>query len=240
MLRKMVLVAVSAALLLSFHGRLAQADIIALYGPPELGQDFPNLSMAARETIDNGIHGNEGWSGYWDQWPNWSFKPAPLSYSDPNLGLSSTSLSTSITYPGSYLLAQGSGSAYSANYNSTAGSGIIITFKTAVNCTYHLVVSALGDNAGVSFTAFPYGEPWYYVLAPANGIFDLTGPLYPGVEYQFVIGANETGGTDGRIFSGAWNFDLSVQAVPIPPTLLLLGSGLLGLGALNLRRRQRS
>jgi hypothetical protein len=253
MVKKVVVSAILAVLLLALQGPGAQADIIALYGPPEWGQGYPNMSISARENIDNGLYGDAGWSGYWTTGQtDRSFNPAPLSYEDSSKttdsNSSGTSLSSGVYYPGNYLHAQANGTAFSENPDSTASSGITLMFKVAVPCTYHLWGSVTGDNAGVGFTAFPDGAPWHYELDPntTRGGFDITGLLAPGIEYQFVIGATNKGNADNPgTYRGDWNFDLTAQAataqaVPVPPSLFLLGSGLLGLGATGLNRRLRS
>jgi hypothetical protein len=172
MVKKMVMLVTLAVLLPLLPVGPAQADIIALYGPASLGQDYPNISMATQEIIDAGLHGNAGWSGYWNGWPNWSFNPPNLDYVAENNGLkSSTSLSSGVTYPGSSLHASGTGSASSNNPESTASSGFSIVFTPAVNCKYTLTGIAVGDGAGVSLTewAYGYGTPKVLLSSTTEG-----------------------------------------------------------------------
>jgi hypothetical protein len=114
----------------------------------------------------------------------------------------------------------GSGLIFKANIDLTD----ITTFGTAgglnidglvnlANRTYtgdNVDLRSLRDNGGSAIVSFSFN--------PKHTLFDLT----------------EDGKTHVTSYSGSLTFDL----VPLPSTVLLLGSGLVGLGLLRFRRRQ--
>jgi hypothetical protein len=70
---------------------------------------------------------------------------------------------------------------------------------------------------------------------PDNYTFSFSPSLLAGDTISFAVGPNTAGGT---FISGST--PLSATIVPLPPSVLLLSSGLLGLGAVGWRRRKAS
>ncbi len=81
-----------------------------------------------------------------------------------------------------------------------------------------------------------YSSSWVYDIAPGETKYisvDLTNAINLNhvTHIGFKIGANVNG-------DGDYTFDVQASSVPLPPSVLLLGSGLLGLGLLGFRRRR--
>ncbi len=123
-----------------------------------------------------------------------------------------------------------------------------------------LIFKGFGDNGDIDewiFTATTpfkaYLDAFFYSGVGSNGGFlraVLTGPNgattnLSGATGNFFLGAFAAGTYSLKIVGSVnptdiYNYDLSVQAVPVPAAALLFGSALVGAGALKRRRKQKA
>jgi len=69
---------------------------------------------------------------------------------------------------------------------------------------------------------------------------DFSPILYPGgTDYSYAFGINDWGQVVGVYLDGTGFHGFVATPVPLPGSLLFLGTGLLGLGAVGWRRRRR-
>jgi hypothetical protein len=122
----------------------------------------------------------------------------------------------------------------------------------------------VGDNQGISNAGFSapvsFGPGSLFLpntdLNPVSpgaggGDYAMVGPNYvagngggkfgiePLVQSQMVFTLTGFTGTLGDISNVQFNYGTALASVPIPPSVLLMGSGLLGLGLVGWRRRQK-
>lgn len=91
-----------------------------------------------------------------------------------------------------------------------------------------------GDHGAMSCYIYQNSTLLYSSIDdPDNYTFSFSPSLLAGDTISFAVGPNTAGGT---FISGST--PLSATIVPLPPSVLLLGSGLLGLGAVGWRRRK--
>ena len=120
----------------------------------------------------------------------------------------------------------GSGNIYTIRLNYT-GNGNPLVASGAVNISNLTLNNSIMGPNGTYYSGFTDNFVYFRYSdgTPFTSTFTIAG--------DFVFTSN--GGAPN--FPG-FEFDLSAQPVPLPPSVLLLGSGLLGLGALGWRRKR--
>jgi hypothetical protein len=139
------------------------------------------------------------------------------------------------------------GAAHSGSYGAFIGAygpadPDILTqaITTVANVKYNLSFW-LQDDYGANGTGNPFEVSWN-----GGNLLTLSGVQPVGWVHYTFTGLVGTAGTSditfkGREVPGGWFLDdVSVNAVPLPPSALLMGTGLLGLVGLGWRRRKES
>lgn len=159
-----------------------------------------------------------------------------------NVDIVSNGWSDILAYAGGQfldLVGSNHGGAISQTFSTVPGQQYSLSFAYANN-----VASNIDASAAVSVTGF--GSTNNLLPAGLQNIShsgeSIVWTLY---STTFTAGSTQTTllfrETDELSWNGGILLDaVSVNAVPLPPSILLLGSGLLGLGAMGLRRRWRA
>jgi hypothetical protein len=170
---------------------------------------------------------------------------SPFSFCDTlSLGQSVASESVYATVSATDLSAQGSGQAIAPALSTVYAAGTDWTFNIT---TYIPAKFSMKGSLQAAGPSVPPGSAELYLLTPLSsnpieilsfGPFTFSGTCPPGwwtISLTSFAGAYALYGTS----TASWDMDLSITPVPLPPTLLLLGFGLLGLAGGGLGRVKR-
>ncbi|BAV33870.1 hypothetical protein SCL_1565 [Sulfuricaulis limicola] len=184
------------------------------------------------------------WDGSFNTDPNTAVSNASISSTTPFFGINWTAYNVKIYGPGTYTIstadtAGGTGCptvlqancASGGNYNVTAdASQVMVHMKFAWGSTEGIDVVNVWQSG--SWTSLNPGNP---IFKGANGTY--IGPIYNLVSTDWDGDGIAGGGMIDGPFQG-FNANFNVNAVPVPATVWLFGSGLLGLVGMARRKKK--
>ncbi len=135
-----------------------------------------------------------------------------------------------ISYSDNYLSATAYGSADSSSTSYAAVSSFYLRFYTDTDIQYSLVSNQVDGSRDTIFLFNP-SDPETIIYDRSNSLIEKSGILSPGTySFQTIVDTRQ------NIFGTYDLASFSVTPVPIPSTLLLMGSGLVGLVGIGRKR----